>query len=92
MIHSRFSGPMTRLPSAVQASAARPAEQQFLAEHEDHEAERHADAGEAEAVLPAEILAQIAAQDGRPERAQVDAVVVEGEAGIPARIALRYTS
>jgi hypothetical protein len=45
--------------------------------------------GEAEAGPPAEGLAEIAAQHRGPEGAEVDAVIVEGEARIAARIAVR---
>ena len=63
--------------------------QQGFAQHEDHPAQRHADAGQAEACPPADGLTQKAAQHRRPEGAEVDAVVVEGEAGIPSWVALR---
>src|SRR5690606_1589335 len=62
--------------------------QQRLAEHEDDQARQHADAGETEAGPPAHGLPQQAAQDRGPEGPQVDAVIVEGEARIPAWIAL----
>ena len=53
---------------------------------EDEPAERHTDSGQAEARPPANSLAEIAAQDGRPEGAEVDAVIVKREAGVAARI------
>ena len=63
--------------------------EQRLAEHEDHPAQGHADAGQAEAIAPAEVLAEQAAEHRGPEGAEIDAVIVEGEAGIPARVPLR---
>ncbi len=61
--------------------------QQPLAQDEDHEADGHADPGQAEAGPPADLLAQQAAQDRRPEGTEVDPVVIERESGIPAWIA-----
>lgn len=63
-------------------------EEQHLAAHEDQPAQRHADAGQSETGPPAHGLAEITAQDGRPEGTEIDAVIVEGEPAIAARIVL----
>ncbi len=63
--------------------------QQGLAPDEDHKARQHADAGQSKSRPPAERLAKQAAEDRRPEGAEIDAVIIEGETGIAARIALR---
>ena len=60
-----------------------------LAEHEDHPAHEHAHPGQAKASPPAEVLSEEAAKDGGPEGTEIDAVIVEGEAGVPAGIAMR---
>jgi hypothetical protein len=60
-----------------------------LVQHEDDEAQQHADACEPEAGPPADGLAQEAAQHRRPEGPEVDPVIVEREARIPPGIPLR---
>jgi len=62
------------------------AAQVLLAPEELQQAQQHARAGDAEAVGPAQGLAQIAADDGREQRAEVDAGVEQREARIAARI------
>jgi hypothetical protein len=57
-------------------------------EHEDDPAEGHADASHAEPGPPADRLSEGAAEDSRPEGAEVHAVIVEGEAWIAPGIAL----
>ena len=59
-----------------------------LVEQEDEVAGQHADPGEAEARVPADRSGRTPAEDRGPERAQIDAVVVEGEARVAPRIAL----
>ena len=55
----------------------------------DRQPERHADAGRAEAVVPAELLAERAADQRRQERAEVDADIEDREGAVAARIAGR---
>ncbi len=62
--------------------------QQRLAEDEGHQARQHADAGQAEPGPPAHLLAERAAEDGRPGRPEVDAIIVEGEARVPPGVSL----
>jgi hypothetical protein len=52
--------------------------QGLAAEDEDNEASEHADAGEAEAIAPADRLAEIADQDGADRRAEVNPHVEDG--------------
>src|SRR5262249_58734424 len=52
-------------------------------------AEQHADAGEPEAGPPADRDAKSGAQHRSPERAEVDAEIVERESRVATRVALR---
>ena len=78
-----------RQADVVPAVAPARREEQEPAAHEHQPAQQHADAGEAEARPPADRRAKPGAQHLRPEGAEVDAVIVEREAGIAARIVLR---
>ena len=62
------------------------AEQKRLAEDEENETDQHTETGEAEAVLPAIGLAEIAADDRRGRRADVNAHVEDGVGGIAAHV------
>jgi hypothetical protein len=62
------------------------AAQRLLAEHEDDEARDHADAGQAEAVAPADRLAEIADQDGADRGAEVNAHVEDGVGAVAANV------
>ena len=53
----------------------------------EQQADDHAHAGGAETVVPAQGLAQAAADQGRQERAKVDADIKDAEGPVPARIA-----
>ena len=55
----------------------------------DRKPERHADAGGGEAVVPAELLAERAADERRQERAEIDADIEDREGAVAARIAGR---
>jgi len=58
----------------------------------EHEAQHHTHSGGAEAVVPAQLLAQRAADQRREERAQVDAHVEDREGAVAARVAGRVLS
>ena len=60
-----------------------------LPEEVEAEAREHADAGGAEAVVPAEPLAERAADERGEERAEVDPHVEDREGAVPPRIARR---
>ena len=55
----------------------------------DRKPDRHADAGRGEAVVPAELFAERAADQRRQERAEVDADVEDREGAVAARVAGR---
>src|SRR5207237_7958385 len=57
-----------------------------LSRQEHAESEQHADAGGAEAVAPAKPLSEPAADETREHRADVDAGIEDGEAGVAPRI------
>ena len=59
------------------------------AEHVLDEAEHHPDAGGAEADVPVDALTEIAADQRRDERAEVDAHVEDREAGVAPLVVVR---
>jgi hypothetical protein len=59
------------------------------AEHVLHEADHHADAGDREAQMPVDALAEIARDQRRDERAEVDAHVEDREGGVTSDVVRR---
>ena len=89
MTHSSLIAPSTLLLSRARSGASPRPQEQRTAEHEDQQAEQHADAGGAEAVVPADGLAEIAGEDGADRGASVNPHVEDGVGAVAANVGAR---